>query len=308
MPDDGECNSEHPDWNPETGTCNPPDDGECNSEHPDWNPETQTCVPDDGECNSEHPDWNPETQTCVPDDGECNSEHPDWNPETQTCVPDDGECNSEHPDWDPDTKTCPPPPDDWCNEDHPYWNPDTKTCPPPNWCNELHPDWNPKTHTCKDPCPPPSEWNPKEEKCEIDVDVDRFVTTNYRTNIDDCPKSFVVAVDTLRLPGCLVSSANGIGTINFLERNFNNIIVSNNMLPNVLLSFTPAELRTTSSGQNVMTQLTQIALKDGVNSRGIDQIQFAFKVDWNPEPDISSNTFTYCKGDGCETKRYSTTF
>lgn len=159
-------------------------------------------------------------------------------------------------------------------------------------------------------------WDEYEQKCKKpdkkSDNRDTTGTTKDRSDADNCPKSFIVAVDTLRLPGCLVSSANGIGTINFLERNFDNIIVGNNMLPNVLLSFTLDDLGTTSSGMSVITQLNKITSAVGISLNIINQVQMAFTVDWRPEVDTSSNNFTYCHvssgSTDCETERYDTTF
>ena len=332
----------------EAGVCVPeeivePTDEECPSGTV-RDDESDACIPeetDDTPC--EEGEIKNEAGVCVPeeiveptDEEQCTSQGGTWkdgkctpNNEQIICsgdqIPtDDGKdcrdnpllhnCKSdEH--W--DGKTCQPRPhcldnEEWSHKDN-KCHPDGKNyCGFGEKCCHVDGKYYPQGHyKCRhDYCKPPYHWDAKDKRCEVEYKTKRTVDTNVRSssNIDNCPKSFIVAVDSLRLPGCLVSSANGIGTIHFLERNFNNIIISNNKLPNVLLSFTPDELRTTSSGQNVMTQLIQIASKDGVNSRGVDQIQFAFKVDWNPQPDTSSNTFTYCKGDGCETHRYNTTF
>lgn len=50
-----------------------------------------------------------------------------------------------------------------------------------------------------------------------------------------------------------------------------------------MLSFTPDDMKTISSGMNVMTELCKIAAKDGTSSNGVNQMYMAFVVDCRSE-------------------------
>jgi hypothetical protein len=316
---------------PEDDEEQPPDEEEPTNDDDEEDPPDEE-IPPEEECGPDEVK-DDESGECIPADTD-----DDGCPEEGQSKNDDGECVDVPVPHDPtlcnddeeknEAGVCVPkePTDENCESGH-YW--DGNTCVPNDHCLDNE-KWDDKKHECihegcedgwywdgdhcREPpkCDPPYKWNHKEQKCKLkyETDYDIDINRNYNTknNIDSCQKSFIVAVNDLRLPGCLVSSNNGIGTINFLERNFNNIIVGNNQLPNVLLTFVRGELGTTSSGQSVMNELSSIANQDGNSLNGIDNIQFAFNVNWNPQPDTSKNTFTYCSGENCETHIYSATF
>ena len=129
-------------------------------------------------------------------------------------------------------------------------------------------------------------------------------------DVEGCPKAFIVAVEKMKIPGCLVQSHKGVGTILFIGELVRNVVVGNNELPGVILSMSKNQLANDFTGQGVLKQLNSIAQKDGRSFEQIDQIQFNFKIDWKPEPDTSVNIFSYCTdgNSNCKSHTYSTIF